>query len=44
MALYTIFSMENQAEGLVPIKAEELQKKCKCREDITNLCRELGKK
>ena len=43
MVLYTIYFMEDQAQGLVPIKAEELQKKCKNREDITNLCRELGK-
>ena len=44
MVLYTIFFMENQAPGLVPIKAEELHKKCRCREDIINLCRELGNK
>jgi len=35
--------MENQIQQLVPISAEDLLKKCKCREDLTNLCRELGK-
>ena len=44
MASQIIFFMENQEQALVPIKAGELQKKYRCREDITNLCRELGKK
>lgn len=35
--------MENQMQQLVPVSAEDLLKKCKCREDLTNLCRELGK-
>ena len=35
MVLYTIYSMEDQAQGLVAIKTEEVQKKCKNREDIT---------
>lgn len=31
-------------ENLVAYPASELLKKCKCREDIVNVCRELGKK
>ena len=34
--------MQQQQENLVPYQASELLKKCKCREDITNICRELG--
>ena len=30
-------------QNLVKYEASELLKKCKCREDIINICRELGK-
>ena len=31
-------------ENLFAYPASKLLKKCKCREDIVNICRELGKK
>ena len=34
--------MENLQGNLVSYQASELLKKCKCREDIINICRELG--
>ena len=34
--------MMEQQQNLVSYKASELLKKCKCREDIINICRELG--
>ena len=36
--------MEEQINNLVPVKASELLKKCKNKEDLRNICRELGKK
>ncbi len=35
--------MENSINQLVKVPAKDLLEKCKCKEDIVNLCRELGK-
>ena len=35
--------MEGNEQNLVPVPASELLKKCKKKEDIINICRELGK-
>lgn len=35
--------MEGIRPNLVPVPASELLKKCKKKEDIINICRELGK-
>jgi hypothetical protein len=34
--------MEYQDHDLVPVQASELMKKCKNKEDLINICRELG--
>ena len=34
--------MQLEQSRLVPYPAEELLKKCKCKEDIVNICREMG--
>ena len=34
--------MQGQQENLVSYPANELLKKCKCHEDIVNICREMG--
>jgi hypothetical protein len=36
--------MESRANNLVPYNAKELIKKCRSKQDITNICREIGKK
>jgi hypothetical protein len=35
--------MQGSQGNLVPFSASELLKKCKCHEDIVNICREMGK-
>ena len=35
--------MQLEQPRLVPYPAEELLKKCKYKEDIVNICREIGK-
>ena len=35
--------MQLEHTRLVPYPAEELLKKCKCKEDIINICWEMGK-
>ena len=35
--------MQQEGPQLVPYPAEEILKKCKCKEDIINICREMGK-
>ena len=35
--------MQKEQGRLVPYPAEELLKKFKCKEDIINICREMGK-
>ena len=45
--LYYIYSfttsMIGQNNNLVPVSAAQLLSKCKCHEDLVNICRELGK-
>ena len=36
--------MEGENLNLVPVPASQLLKKCRNKEDIVNICRELGKK
>ena len=38
-----LFIMENNQNNLVPYNARELIKKCKTKQDIINICREIGK-
>ena len=35
--------MQLEQPRLVPYPAKESLKKCKCKEDIVNICREMGK-
>ena len=35
--------MEQINQHLIPVSATEILKKCKNKEDIVNICRELGK-